>query len=69
VRYAGLILAFIQLARRIFHSFVKKGSDHLVLEDIEKFFPTHEAAFAAFALFDKDENGDVNQEEIEVVCL
>ena len=69
MRHVELIFNFIQLARRIFHSFAKQGSEYLMLEDIEKFFPTHEGALAAFTLFDKDENGDVTKEEIEVACL
>ena len=69
MRNVGLIFAFIQLAHRIFYSFVKKDSEYLVLEDIAKFFPSHEEAVAAFASVDTDENGDVTKEEIEVACL
>jgi Ca2+-binding EF-hand superfamily protein len=36
--------------------------------DIAKFFATKEDADAAFALFDKDENGDATRDEVEMVC-
>lgn len=59
----------MQLAHRIFYSFKKKDSEYLVLEDVEKLFPNREEALAAFATFDRDENGDVTKEEMEVACL
>lgn len=37
--------------------------------DIAQFFETKEQADAAFALFDKDDNGDVTREELENACL
>ncbi|KAI0356297.1 hypothetical protein OH77DRAFT_1401686 [Trametes cingulata] len=57
------------LARRLFYSFVRPGADHLQVEDIERFFRTKEEADAAFAIFDKDMNGDVNRDEIEMACM
>ncbi|KAF9566758.1 hypothetical protein CPC08DRAFT_747250 [Agrocybe pediades] len=57
------------LARRLFYSFAKKQADYLLVEDIERFFPTKEDAILAFALFDKDSNGDASREEIEMACL
>jgi hypothetical protein len=57
------------LARRFFYSFVRGDSDYLVLEDVQRFFPTQEAAIAAFSLFDKDGNGDVSRDEMEMTCL
>ncbi|KAJ3490527.1 hypothetical protein NLJ89_g11426 [Agrocybe chaxingu] len=57
------------LARRLFYSFAKNGADFLIVEDIERYFPTKEDAVAAFALFDKDGNGDVSMEEMEMACL
>lgn len=33
------------------------------------FFPTPEDAEAAFVLFDKDMNGDVTRDEIEIACM
>lgn len=60
---------FIQLARRLFYSFVKPGSEYLTLQDIARFFATLEDADVAFALFDKDMNGDATRDEIEMACL
>ncbi|KAI0268803.1 hypothetical protein BC834DRAFT_923155 [Gloeopeniophorella convolvens] len=56
------------LARRIFLSFRKPGRDYLVFQDISRFFRTLDEADAAFALFDKDGNGDVSLEETEQAC-
>ena len=59
----------LQLARRLFYSFAKPDCEYLFLEDIERFFLSHEEAVAAYSLFDKDGNGDVSREEIEIACL
>jgi len=59
----------IQLSRRLFYSFAEKESEYLLVEDIESFFPTKEEADRAYALFDKDSNGDVSREEMEMACL
>ncbi|KAH8995736.1 hypothetical protein EDB92DRAFT_1933964 [Lactarius akahatsu] len=56
------------LARRIFFSFRKPGRDYLVFQDISRFFPSLEVADSAFALFDRDGNGDVSLEETEQAC-
>ncbi|KAF5393511.1 hypothetical protein D9757_000597 [Collybiopsis confluens] len=57
------------LARRIFYSFAKPGSDYLLVQDIARFFSTPEEADAVFALFDKDSNGDATREEVEIACM
>ncbi|KAF9049751.1 hypothetical protein BJ165DRAFT_1341961 [Panaeolus papilionaceus] len=57
------------LARRLFYSFAKQNTDYLEVEDIERFFPDKDQAAAAFALFDKDSNGDASREEVEMACL
>ncbi|OBZ67098.1 putative MscS family protein C2C4.17c [Grifola frondosa] len=57
------------LARRLFYSFVRPGADYLIVEDIARFFPTPDDADAAFAIFDKDVNGDVSRDEIEMACM
>ncbi|KZT08300.1 uncharacterized protein LAESUDRAFT_60532 [Laetiporus sulphureus 93-53] len=57
------------LARRLFYSFAKPGSKAMTVDDIEPFFPTQEDADAAFALLDKDMNGDATKEEIEIACM
>ncbi|KAF8906527.1 hypothetical protein CPB84DRAFT_1675669, partial [Gymnopilus junonius] len=57
------------LARRLFYSFAQPKAQFLLLEDIQHFFPTKEEAIQAFSLFDKDGNGDVSTEELEIACL
>ncbi|KAF9654005.1 hypothetical protein BDM02DRAFT_3086356 [Thelephora ganbajun] len=57
------------LARRLFYSFTKPGVDYLLLEDVAKFFPTPEDAEAAWNLLDKDGNGDVTRDEMEMTCM
>nr|VWO97655.1 C6 zinc finger protein [Ganoderma boninense] len=46
------------LARRLFYSFTPPGSDRLHVQDIARFFANPDEADAAFAIFDKDSNGD-----------
>lgn len=58
-----------QLARRLFYSFRRPGMDGITIEDIARFYPTIEDAEVAFSLFDKDQNGDVSRDEIEMSCL
>lgn len=58
-----------QLARRLFYSFRQAGAAHIQLADIARFFPDLETAEAAFAVFDKDGNGDVTRDEIESAVL
>ncbi|KAI1796400.1 Mechanosensitive ion channel-domain-containing protein [Ganoderma leucocontextum] len=57
------------LARRLFYSFSRPGSDRLLVEDIARFFGNPDEADAAFAIFDKDSNGDVSRDEIEMACM
>ncbi|KAG9080476.1 hypothetical protein FRC06_006530, partial [Ceratobasidium sp. 370] len=57
------------LARRIFYSFVQPGATALVITDIAHYFPDYETAEIAFAMFDKDGNHDVTEDEIEMACL
>ncbi|EIN11813.1 hypothetical protein PUNSTDRAFT_61874 [Punctularia strigosozonata HHB-11173 SS5] len=57
------------LARRLFYSFQKEGHDYLLVDDIQRFFPARDQADAAFSIFDKDNNGDVTREEMELACL
>ncbi|KGB77411.1 serine/threonine protein kinase [Cryptococcus deuterogattii 99/473] len=57
------------LARRLFYSFRAPGADHLDIQDIAQYFPNLETAQAAFAIFDKDGNGDATRDEIESAVL
>lgn len=57
------------LARRLFYSFRKPGAEVLVVEDIVSFFHSQDEAAQAFAMFDKDMNGDVTRDEVELACM
>ncbi|KAJ3480227.1 hypothetical protein NLI96_g8499 [Meripilus lineatus] len=57
------------LARRLFYSFARPGSEYLIVEDMARFFPTPDDADEAFAIFDKDSNGDATRDEVEMACL
>lgn len=57
------------LARRIFYSFRKNGSDVMILSDIEPYFNGRDAAIDAFVMFDRDGNGDATREEVELACM
>lgn len=56
------------LGRMIFRTFVTPGNDTLLLEDFIKVFDSTEEAEACLGVFDKDLNGDVSMEEMELVC-
>ncbi|EAA31931.2 hypothetical protein GE21DRAFT_8201 [Neurospora crassa] len=56
------------LARVFYRTFVRPGRDTITLEDILPAFPNQEEAEACFAIFDKDFNGDISMEELEMVC-
>ncbi|KAJ4406047.1 hypothetical protein N0V85_004578 [Neurospora sp. IMI 360204] len=56
------------LARVFYRTFVQPGRDTIALEDILPAFPNQEEAEACFAVFDKDFNGDISMEELEMVC-
>ncbi|WWD17790.1 hypothetical protein CI109_102232 [Kwoniella shandongensis] len=57
------------LARRLYYSFRAPGADHLDISDVARFFPDLDTAQAAFAIFDKDMNGDATRDEIESAVL
>lgn len=56
------------LARLIYRSLVPEGKEMILQEDMQKAFATEEEAEAAFNIFDKDLNGDISMEEVEMVC-
>lgn len=55
-----------QLARRIYFSFTPSDRNVLFITDIAPCFRDQEMAERAFAIFDKDTNGDVTLEEMEL---
>ncbi|BGP19258.1 hypothetical protein JCM10213_008223 [Rhodosporidiobolus nylandii] len=57
------------LARRIYYSFCPQYRDGLVLADISRCFRNKEEADRAFAIFDRDQNGDATIDEVEMACL
>jgi len=58
-----------QLARRLYYSFCPAYRSSLVLDDFIRCFRTREEAEAAFNLFDRDLNGDIDLEEMEMALL
>ncbi|KAF8467744.1 Mechanosensitive ion channel-domain-containing protein [Kalaharituber pfeilii] len=54
------------LARRLFSTFVKDGCDTISPEDLREGFDSDEEAEAAFQMFDRDLNGDISCEEMEL---
>jgi Ca2+-binding EF-hand superfamily protein len=59
----------LQLARRIFYSFIKKNAHYMEVADIAPLFSSKEEAEAVFNLFDKDGNGDASRDEVEMACM
>lgn len=57
------------LARRLYRTFVRDGFDTVFSGDLKAAFDNNEEADAAFAMFDKDMNGDISMEELEAVCV
>ncbi|KAJ7592132.1 Mechanosensitive ion channel-domain-containing protein [Mycena floridula] len=58
------------LADDLFSDISKKlGKKLLHVKDIERFFPNKKDAHHFFTLFDKDDNGDVTKEEMEMACV
>jgi hypothetical protein len=41
----------------------------MIKSDIVHFFPKADQLDVVYSIFDKDENGDVSLEEIEMACL
>lgn len=71
-----LILALLRttggsqvLARRLYRTFVRDGFETVFGGDLKAAFDDGEEAEAAFAMFDRDMNGDISMEELEAVCV
>ncbi|KAK0626404.1 Mechanosensitive ion channel-domain-containing protein [Immersiella caudata] len=56
------------LARVFYRTFVKPDMSTIFLEDLLLAFRSPEEAEACFSHFDKDLNGDISMEELEMVC-
>lgn len=57
------------LARRLYRTFVRDGLDTISSDDLKEAFDDNEEAEAAFAMFDRDMNGDISMDELEAVCV
>ncbi|MCJ1278555.1 hypothetical protein MMC21_006372 [Puttea exsequens] len=57
------------LARRLYRTFVKPDADTICQKDLKDAFEDNEEAESAFAMFDKDMNGDISMAELEAVCV
>lgn len=56
------------LARLFYRTFVKPDRTTITVEDLQPAFATPEDAEVCFGVFDKDLNGDISMEELEMVC-
>lgn len=56
------------LARRIYRTFVREGAETITPADLKEAFASEEDAETCFGIFDKDLNGDISMEELELVC-
>lgn len=56
------------LARRIYRTFVRPGAETITPDDLKEAFASPDDAEACFSVFDKDLNGDISMEELELVC-
>lgn len=57
------------LARRLYRTFAQEDSETVLSDDLRPAFDNDDEANAAFAMFDKDLNGDISMEELESVCV
>ena len=57
------------LARRLYRTFVEEDAETISQEDLKHAFDNDEEADSAFAMFDKDLNGDISMSELEAVCV
>ncbi|KAK4122272.1 hypothetical protein N657DRAFT_657126 [Parathielavia appendiculata] len=56
------------LARVFYRTFIKPDKSTITVEDLYPAFSAQEDAEACFSVFDKDLNGDITMEELEMVC-
>lgn len=56
------------LARLIYRAFIRPNEETIILDDLKEAFASAEDAEVCFGVFDKDLNGDISMEELELVC-
>ncbi|KAF8426292.1 Mechanosensitive ion channel-domain-containing protein [Tirmania nivea] len=54
------------LARRLYRTLIRPGQDNVMPDDFKEAFCSEEEADAAFQMFDRDLNGDISCEEMEL---
>ncbi|KZT39366.1 hypothetical protein SISSUDRAFT_1045668 [Sistotremastrum suecicum HHB10207 ss-3] len=62
----GSLWSARRLARKLFEGLAASGDDrsYLIVDDFYPYFPTTAEAETAFAIFDKDNNGDISKREM-----
>ncbi|OIW29665.1 hypothetical protein CONLIGDRAFT_575202 [Coniochaeta ligniaria NRRL 30616] len=56
------------LARLFYRTFMRPDRDTITFEDLQPAFTSTDDAETCFSVFDKDLNGDITMEELELVC-
>lgn len=64
-----LNLSAQQLARRLYRTFVHDNQENVDADDLRNVFSSEDEAEAAFVMFDRDLNGDISCEEMELACV
>lgn len=57
------------LARRLYRTFIRDDCENVLADDLKHAFSSEDEADAAFAMFDRDLNGDISCEEMELACV
>ncbi|KAH8145086.1 uncharacterized protein LAJ45_10866 [Morchella importuna] len=57
------------LARRLYRTFIRDGCENVLADDLKHAFSSEDEADAAFVMFDRDLNGDISCEEMELACV
>ncbi|KAI5793987.1 Mechanosensitive ion channel-domain-containing protein [Pyronema domesticum] len=57
------------LARRLYRAFVRAEEENVHDTDLRAVFADDDEAEAAFSMFDRDMNGDISCEEMELACV
>jgi len=58
-----------QLARRLYRLYVNHDEENVHADDLLCAFSDGEEGEAAFSMFDRDLNGDISCEEMELACV